>query len=97
MTFDLHPLAKREIEDASFWYEEQRSQLGLEFIVAVESAIATVMSQPDRYPPVGNNLRLFRMKRFPYFLYFRLHSERAHVRFIALLHHKRRPGLWKNR
>lgn len=97
MIFDFHPLALREVKEASLWYEEQRARLGFEFLAAVESAIAQVMAQPDRFPPGEGNLRILRMKRFPYLLYFRFHPDRAQVRIVALLHNKRRPGLWRNR
>ena len=97
MTFGIHPLAQSEIQDAGSWYEEQRAGLGFEFLAAIESAIATVLAQPERNPPAGGNVRFLRMKRFPYHLYFRFHPDQAHVHFVALLHSKRRPGLWKIR
>lgn len=36
MTFDFHADALDEYQSAASWYEEQRSQLGMEFIGACE-------------------------------------------------------------
>lgn len=97
MTFEFHPEALAEYEEAGIWYEERRCQLGLEFAAAVESAIALILKAPDRYQPVGEDVRVFRLKRFPYGIFFRYHAGLSQVRIVAVMHHKRRPDYWRER
>jgi plasmid stabilization system protein ParE len=97
MTFDFHPEAMAEYEEAGIWYEERRHRLGLEFLAAVETAVATILKSPDRYQPVGSDVRVFRLKRFPYSLFFRFSAAERHIRIVSVMHHKRRPDVWRGR
>jgi toxin ParE1/3/4 len=71
MTFEFHPDALAEYEQAGVWYEERRYHLDLEFLAAVETAIDVLLKSPERYQQVGNGVRVFRLKRFPYNLFFK--------------------------
>lgn len=71
MTFDFHPDALKEYEEAGLWHEEQRFRLGIEFADAIDAAIASILAAPTRYQPVGDGVRIYRLKRFPCFLYYR--------------------------
>jgi plasmid stabilization system protein ParE len=97
MTFEFHPEALLEYQEAATWYEAQRFRLGVEFTVAVEAAVAAILADPRRYQPAGGDIRIFRMKRFPYYLFYRYLESRDHVRIVAVAHHKRRPGYWRKR
>jgi len=97
MTFEFHPDALDEYQEAAFWYEEQRYRLGVEFTQAVETAVAQVLQHPERYQPAGGDMRIFRMKRFPYYLFCRYNEREQHVRIVAVMHHRRRPGYWSER
>ena len=80
-----------EYQEAGLWYEEQRYRLGLEFSAAVEVAVATILMDPERFQAVGEGVRVFRMKRFPYYIFYRCDSQGNNVRILAVMHHKRRP------
>jgi plasmid stabilization system protein ParE len=97
MTFDWHPGALQEFEEAGLWYEEQRRRLGVEFSDAVVLAIESILREPNRFQPVGDGVRLFRLKRFPYHLYYLLDDARHHVRIMAVMHNRRRPDYWRER
>jgi toxin ParE1/3/4 len=97
MTFDWHPDALQEFEEAGLWYEEQRRRLGVEFSDAVVFAIESVLREPTRFQPVGDGVRLFRLKRFPYHLYYLLDATGHHVRIMAVMHNRRRPDYWRER
>ncbi len=58
MTFEFHPDALAEYKEASTWYEERRCRLGLEFVEAVEAAIASILEFPERYQPMSNGVRV---------------------------------------
>jgi hypothetical protein len=62
-TFEAEALA--EYHEAA-QYSEDRFGLGRQFVAAVQSALATIEKTPDRFQPVGQGIRVFRMKRFPF-------------------------------
>lgn len=97
MTFDWHPGALQEFEEAGLWYEEQRRGFGIEFSDAMGIAPEAILREPGRFQPVGDNVRLFRLKRFPYHLYYLLDADRHHVRIMAVMHNRRRPDYWRER
>jgi plasmid stabilization system protein ParE len=97
MTFEFHPDALEEYEEAAAWYEERRYRLGLEFTVAVEGGVAAILTNPDRYQPVRGGVRIFRLKRFPYYIFYRYNEAGQHVRIVAIMHQKRRPDYWRER
>lgn len=97
MTFDWHPGALQEFEEAGLWYEEQRRRLGVEFSDAVVLAIESILLDPGRFQPVGDGVRLFRLRRFPYHLYYLPDDARHHVRIMAVMHNRRRPDYWRDR
>lgn len=97
MTRDIHPEALQEYDEAAAWYEEQRAGLGGEFSDAVEAAISTIMADPGRFQPLGDNLRVFRLKRFRYHLIYRWDQLADSISITALAHQRRRPGYWRER
>ena len=97
MTFEFHPDALDEYQDAASWYEEQRYLLGVEFTQAVEASVVQLLQHPDRYPPVRGGTRIYRMKRFPYYLFYRYNEAGQHVCIVAVMHHRRRPDYWRER
>ena len=97
MTFGFHDEALQEYQAAGLWYEEQRPGLGLRFTQTIEAAIFGILANPERFQAVGHGVRIFRVKRFPYYLYYQFQKEGDHVRILAVLHKKRRPDFWRNR
>ncbi|HYG36731.1 MAG TPA: type II toxin-antitoxin system RelE/ParE family toxin [Clostridia bacterium] len=97
MTFDFHEDALREYEEAGHWYEEQRRRLGIEFTEAIDSAIALILEEPERHRSVGQYIRVFRVKRFPFHIFYKYYPHQNHVRVLAIAHFKRRPGYWQAR
>jgi len=87
--------AEQDIKAAYEWYEEQRPNLGKEFIDEVESRIEKVEENPDLYAPVYKEIRRSLCKRFPYSVYF-VKAEDAVV-VIGVLHQRRNPAVWQAR
>jgi plasmid stabilization system protein ParE len=97
MTFDFHEDALKEYEEAGHWYEERRFRLGVEFTETIDAAIAAILGDPERNRPAGRGVRVFRVKRFPYYVYYKFYPERGHVRIAAVAHFKRHPDYWRSR
>ena len=49
----FHPLAEQELTEATTYYEEQKTGLGLEYLEAVEQAVNCLMY----YPEIGAKIR----------------------------------------
>lgn len=97
MTFEFHPEALVEYEEAAVWYEERRSRLGIEFIDVVEAAISAILEAPGKYQQVEDGVRVFRLKRFPFYVFYRHDAQADHIRVVAVMHQKRRPEYWRER
>ena len=51
--FRQEPEASAELEDAALWYESQRPKLGLEFVQAIDHALAQIAEWPESGRRVG--------------------------------------------
>jgi toxin ParE1/3/4 len=92
--------ADDEYREAARWYESRRLGLGLEFLDAVDAAIAQVVRFPaagEPVPRVPQDLPVRRcaVTRFPYHVVY-LDTADA-IRILAIAHDRRKPGYWKGR
>jgi toxin ParE1/3/4 len=78
-------------------YSEDKFGLGRQFVQAVQSALDTIAGDPERFQRVGKDVRIFRMKRFPYYLFYHHQPDAGTVTIYAVAHHKRRPDYWLRR
>ena len=95
MNLVVRPAAGADIEDSFSWYERQRSGLGDEFLVAVQSALKDIVAHPTRYPVLYRNTRRMLVRRFPYAILYRVYAEVIVV--IACMHGRRDPRRWRSR
>jgi hypothetical protein len=76
-------------------YDEAAPGLGDEFLSVVETAFATVVAAPQRWPLIDARHRRFVLPRFPFSIFYRFNE--TEVVLVAVAHHKRRPGYWDQR
>lgn len=90
----VHPEAVAEVEDSAAWYEAMREGLGLEYLAAVDHAMASVAESPLLYPAWKTDLPWRRcvIRRFPNVVFFEVEDDRVVVWAVA--HARRRPGYW---
>jgi plasmid stabilization system protein ParE len=87
--------AERDIEEAAFWYEQQRQGLGVEFVLDLDSVLERVETAPLQFPEIEPRVRRALLRRFPYAIYFVLDEQSIGV--FAVLHQSRVPETWKAR
>lgn len=87
--------ARRELDEAGDWYEQEHIGLGLEFFTEIESLLHRVTSNPEQFPILYRNTRKAVARRFPYCVYFREGNQ--HIVVIAVFHSARNPAVWKSR
>ena len=91
----LLPEAERELEDAFWWYERQRSGLGLEFLLAFDAAVERLRRLPEGHELVALRTRKALVRRFPYLVLYAVEAER--VLITAVFHGRRDPSRWSDR
>jgi toxin ParE1/3/4 len=92
--------AALEAAEAAAWYEARRAGLGGEFRQVFRGAIDTlseglVSGAPWPGPLAERGIRRLGMRRFPFHVVFVVVDATAVV--LAVAHHRRRPGYWRNR
>ena len=97
----LHPLAERELLDATAWYRDQREALAEELLAEIDGVLADLGERADSRPPAPDApaheppVRQALLRRFRYRLVF---VERAADVFVlAVAHLAQEPGYWQGR
>lgn len=96
MTLHFELEALEEYRDAAI-YSKKRFGLGEAFVQAMEEALETIACDPFQFQLVGDGVRIFRLKRFPYHLYYHHDAQERKITIYAVAHHSRRPGYWRKR
>ena len=91
----LVPEAASDMEAAFWWYEQQQSGLGQEFLETVNAALREAADRPLSFPLVVRRTRKVVVRRFPYLLFFAVEGERVLV--TGVFHAHRDPGSWQDR
>ena len=95
MKLSIRLAALDDMSDAFEWYEEQRPELGEEFLLAVDEAIARIQEHPMRFRVLLRDTRQALLKRFPYRLLYRILADEIVV--VACFHASRSPRRWEER
>ena len=96
MTVVFEKEALDEYMDAAR-HSENRFGLGQSFVNAVEDSLAVIAGSPERFQDVGKGVRIFRMRRFPFYLFYHHLSDQSLIIVYAVAHHGRRPDYWRER
>jgi hypothetical protein len=96
MTFHFEEEALEEYREAVL-YAEEKFGVGEDLVAAVEAALSEIERDPERFQTVGKSIRIFRMRRFPYYLFYHLSVMKDSVTIYAFAHHQRRPDYWRHR
>ena len=91
--------AEAEMAEAARWYEAHRPRLGMEFLEAVDKAVARISDMPRVGSPVSDvadeAIRRRAVRRFPYHVIYLELPDRLQI--LAVAHDRRRPGYWRGR
>jgi toxin ParE1/3/4 len=92
---EFHPLAADEAQAAERWYRERNEIASGRFQRELDSAIELISERPEAGSPYLNNTRRILLRRFPFFVVYRIRSDAVQV--VAVAHARRRPGYWRRR
>ena len=85
----LNPGAEEDTEQAHSWYEEQRTGLGDEFLLELESIYGKLEKFPFSFGRLTRIHRRVPLKRFPYIVIFEIIRQKVIV--YAVFHTSRNP------
>lgn len=92
----FHELAERELNDAaSYYYAQERPGLGEAFLTEVTRVLRLLAALPTAGSLDHEDIRRWRLRRFPYAILYRVRVD--HVRVLAIAANKRRPSYWHGR
>ena len=89
------PEARSEFLATIQYYEDCQYGLGHRFRLVVQSGVQKISKTPFRYRILKAPLRRYLLPRFPYSIIYSIEPD--HLRIIAVMHNKRKPGYWSNR
>ncbi len=95
MLVSFHSLARRELNEASQYYERESPGLGQAFLAEVERGTDEIVRNPAAGLVVRGAIRRRLIRRFPYALLYRATS--SEIRILAVMNLKRRPAYWAGR
>ncbi len=95
MLVSFHSLARRELNEASQYYERESPGLGQAFLAEVERGTDEIVRNPAAGLVVRGAIRRRLIRRFPYALLYRATS--SEIRILAVMNLKRRPAFWAGR
>ena len=92
---EVHPAAADEAEAAERWYRDRNETAATRFRRELDRAVEMIAERPEAAPPYVDNTRRFLLRRFPFFVVYRVFSQRVQV--VAVAHARRRPQYWRQR
>ena len=91
----LTPEADQDIEEAYWWYENQRLGLGEEFFRSREAALDIIRNLLELRARVNRKYRRAPLRRFPYSIFDKFDGATVTVAYLA--HTARDPAKWRTR
>jgi mRNA-degrading endonuclease RelE of RelBE toxin-antitoxin system len=85
-----------EYEEAA-QYAEDRFGCGQKLVAAMRAALDAIAKDPTRFQLVGQGIHIFRLKRYPYYLFYHFDETDQTVTIYAVAHHKRQQNYWRSR
>ncbi len=95
MQVEFHPDATDELDSSANWYAKRSAEAARRFLVAIDLAVSSMTSDPDRFVLVDDQHRSCSVAKFPFQLIFRHDEDKLFI--VAVAHAKRRPGYWLDR
>ncbi len=95
MTLRFLSIARRELDDAFVWYNEQAEGLGVEFLDELDRAVRRIAAYPLSGMEIEPGLRRCLLARFPFAIIYGIWKKTIVVVAVAHLH--RKPHYWRER
>ena len=100
MILRLETAAATDADEVVTWYDQQRSELGDEFLLEFQACLSRIVQGPLPFAklegrPRGSEIRRCLMDRFPYLIIYQVRSTEVVV--LAVIHTQRSLRAWRKR
>ena len=95
MNLYFHPGAEEEFLAAVSYYENIEPGLGDDFALEVFATIRNIVSYPNAWPSLEEDVRRCLVNRFPFGVLYSIEPEFIYI--LAVMHLHRDPEYWKDR
>lgn len=89
--------AESDLNESYKWYENQKINLGVEFIKTINRTIELIKENPFLYKSVYKNVRKAKINKFPFNIYYLITPQFNQIDIFGILHDSRNPLIWKTR
>jgi|JI10StandDraft_1071094.scaffolds.fasta_scaffold158507_2 plasmid stabilization system protein ParE len=89
MKIEIIPEAQDDILNGMFWYESQKTGLGIDFFSEIEQNLSVISQNPLLGRKFRSEFRRFVMKKFPFCIYYLTEFEK--IVFLGFIHAHRDP------
>ena len=91
------PLAKKDIQEAARWYNNQQEGLGKRFTAEVRKNVRFIKQNPQASNVRYKNVRTTVLNIFPYMIHYTIDENIKTIIISAVLHASRNPKFWNSR
>lgn len=91
----LRPEARQDLEATQDYLDSQSIGLGQAFLERVKETFINISMMPEMYGVIWKNIRVARLRKFLYVVYYRIHDDRVEI--LAIIHGSRDPSVWHDR
>ena len=96
-TYWLHEKVQLDFSEAYEWYEDKKTGLGDEFLLAVEKKIVEIVTNPEYFGSKGNmKYREALTERFPFIIVYIINAKRNEI-VICAVHNAKKSNKGKYR
>lgn len=95
MKVRLLSVASQEMAEALAWYRQRSPRAAEMFWLKLHDARRSIVLYPFAAPAISANVRRFIVAGFPYDLIYAVLADEIVI--LAVAHHSRQPGYWKER
>lgn len=96
MKYRLHPEAREDVREAARFYRERGgTTLAQAFLGEVSHTVELIAQYPTWGAPWQHGTRRLVLRRFPFSIVYTISGH--DIRVLAVAHHSRRPGYWRQR
>ncbi len=95
MHVHVPPIIWQDVLLAAEWYEAQSPGLAADLVDEIDLALASIAENPYMHSIMEPSIRMARVKRFPYGIFFSIERDAAVV--FAITDLRRSPSHWRKR
>src|SRR5882762_8718417 len=91
MKYRLHVDARKDLQEATYYYTNVSQSLADDFLAEIEECISRILTFPEAWTPLPSGARRCRTNRFPYGLIYRIHDNLIFI--MAVMHFSSKAGV----